>query len=187
MEEEKNILGNWIVLNRRMQGHWLWTENRKFSKAEAWIDLLMSVNHKPKKVTIKGKVLLCNRGDTLQSLETLSARWKWGRETARRFLKLLEKDGMICYNNETVTSRISVCNYDTYQTAENKVRRKRDASETHPSTNNNDNNENKKSGEDFFFSGIDIRTLDQHRLDGKKRTLAELKHIAKLQSEGITI
>lgn len=39
---------------------------------------------------------------------------------------------------------------------------------------------------DFFFFGIDIRTLNQRTRQGKQRTKEQLIHIAKLESEGIT-
>lgn len=137
----------WISLNRSMRDHWIWADKRKFSKAEAWIDLLMSANHQEAKVLIKGKLITCKRGDTLQSLETLGAKWTWKRDAVRRFLKLLENDGMIRYANATVTSHISICNYDTYQSQQKpnaqQVRRKCDGDATDARTNNNDNNENK--------------------------------------------
>lgn len=176
----------WITLNRGMQSHWLWKEKRKFSKAEAWLDLLMSANHKPRKLLVKNKLITCGRGETIQSLKTLSSKWEWPRETVRRFLKLCEKDGMICFKNETVTSRITICNYDTYQSVENKMGRKRVASGSQAHINNNVNNENnkKEEAERFVFFGIDLRTLNQKTLQGKQKTLEQLKQVAKLKSQG---
>lgn len=178
----------WISLNRGIRNHWLWADKRKFSRAEAWIDLLMSANHVEAKVLIKGKLLTCKRGDTVQSLETMGSRWGWKRDAVRRFLKLLENDNMIRYANATVTSHVTICNYDTYQTQQNpnaqQVRRTRDAHATHTRTNNNDNNEN-KGAESFFHSGIDIRTINQFTREGKQRTREQLKQLAKLESQGI--
>jgi len=180
----------WISLNRELMDHWLWDDGHELTKAEAWIYLLMAANHseEPKKVVIKDKILMCGRGDSIRSLETLSKDWNWNRSKVRRFLKVLEKENMIRHASETVTSRISICNYDTYQVNKHEsgthLKRKRNASETHSTTNNNGNNENKKEGGDFFFYGIDIRTLNQHRLDGKLRTRTELLDVAKLRSEG---
>tara|TARA_R110002126_G_scaffold231329_1_gene375992 strand:- start:26 stop:586 length:561 start_codon:yes stop_codon:yes gene_type:complete len=177
-----------ISLNREMLDHWLWAEKRKFSKAEAWIDLLMSANYAEIKVLIKGKLIVCKRGDTIQSLETLGSRWGWKRDAVRRFLKLLENDNMIRYANAMVTSHISICKYDTYQSQQNpiaqKVRRTCDGRATDARTNNKENKENKEKGEDFVFYGIDIRTLNQKTLEGKKRTLDQLKQVAQFQSQG---
>jgi len=183
----------WISLNRSLLDHWIWKDSNELSKAEAWIYLLMAANHseKPKKVVIKDKVLMCGRGESLRSLETLSKDWNWNRSKVRRFLKVLEKENMIRHASETVTSRISICNYDTYQTnkseSETHLKRKRNAFETHSTTNNNDNNENKTDDADFIFYGIDIRTLNQCTRQGKQRTKEQLIHIAKLEAEGITI
>ncbi len=141
----------WISLHRSLQEHWIWEDGREFSKVEAWIYLLMAARHdkEPIRVLIKDKVLFCNRGESLRSLETLSKDWNWNRSKVRRFLKLLEKENMIRHASETVTSRITVCNYDTYQSGsglsetaiETQVKHTRNASETHSTINNNGNNE----------------------------------------------
>ena len=34
-----------ISLHRELQDHWLW-HSEKFTKAQAWVDLLMLANHK---------------------------------------------------------------------------------------------------------------------------------------------
>ena len=134
-----------------MLGHWIWNDNRELSRAEAWIYLLMVAQHgsEPRKVMVKDKILWCHRGESLRSLETLSKDWNWNRSKVRRFLKLLEGDSMIRHTSETVTSRISICNYDTYQKQsapnETQMKQKRNASETHSTTDNNVNNENKES------------------------------------------
>lgn len=135
----------WISLQRKMQSHWLWEEDRCFSKAEAWIDLLLSVNHKPNKIVIKNKVISVKRGQTAMSLVTLAKRWKWDKSKVRRFLELLKSDSMIDTKNETVTTLITICNYESYQSNgnanETDSKRKRNASETHSTPNNNDNND----------------------------------------------
>ena len=92
---------------------------------------------------------------------------------------------MICFKSEAVTSRITICNYDTYQSAENKVGRKRVASGSHSHTNNNVVTMKTNKEEDgFVFFGIDLRTLDQKTLQGKQKTLEQLKQVAKLKSQG---
>ena len=143
----------WISINRSMLNHWIWKDSKELSKAEAWIYLLMAARHSstPEKVLIKDTILWCNRGESLRSLETLSRDWNWNRSKVRRFLKVLEKDDMIRHTSETVTSRISICNYDTYQQNRNanetQVKQKRNANETHSTTNNNGNNENNENND----------------------------------------
>ena len=125
----------WIKLHRSITSHWLYTEKRKFSKFEAWNDILLTVNFSPAKTIIKGKIININRGESIISLENWGKRWNWDKSAVKRFLELLKKDSMIELKNETVTTRLTVCNYDTYQSKENEVetqtKRRRNADETH--------------------------------------------------------
>lgn len=124
----------WIKLHRSITSHWLYTEKRKFSKFEAWNDILLTVNFSPAKTIIKGKIININRGESIISLENWGKRWNWDKSAVKRFLELLKKDNMIELKSETVTTRLTVCNYDTYQSKENEVetqtKRRRNASET---------------------------------------------------------
>ena len=44
--------------------------------------------------------------------------------------------------------------------------------------------ETNKKEDGFVFFGIDLRTLDQKTLQGKQKTLEQLKQVAKLKSQG---
>lgn len=128
-------MSGWIKLHRSIKEHWLYTEKRKFSKFEAWNDILLTVNFSPAKKIIKGKLINVNRGESILSLDSWASRWKWNKSSVKRFFELLKKDGMIELKNETVTTRLTVCKYDTYQSKENEsetqTKRKRNANETH--------------------------------------------------------
>ena len=128
-------MSGWIKLHRSIKEHWLYTEKRKFSKFEAWNDILLNVNFSPAKTIIKGKIINVNRGESILSLDSWANRWKWNKSSVKRFFELLKKDGMIELKSETVTTRLTVCKYDTYQSKENdietQVKRTRNASETH--------------------------------------------------------
>lgn len=141
----------WISIHRKMQNHWLWEEKRVYSKAEAWIDLLLSVNHTEAKVLIKSCVYHVKRGQTIMSLGTLSTRWNWNKSKTRRFLKFLESESMIELKNELKTTRVTICKYDDYQQQRNanetRMKRKRNANETQMKPNNNDNNENNENND----------------------------------------
>lgn len=124
----------YILLHRKIKEHWLFQESKKLSKFEAWLDILIACNHDEKKVLIKNQLLKVDRGESIRSLDTMSKEWGWNKSSVRRFLELLKKDGMIQLKNETVTTRLTVCNYDSYQSFgnadETQVKRKRNANET---------------------------------------------------------
>lgn len=121
----------WIKLNRDIVKHWIFKDEWKF---KCWIDLLILANYSENKVEIKGVLLTCKRGELLYSLESLSNRWGGNKSKVRRFLKLLESDSMIELKSEQVTTRITICNYESYQGERNadetKTKHKRNADET---------------------------------------------------------
>lgn len=139
-------MSGWIKLERDITSHWIFKDEWKFRN---WIDLLVLVNHSEQKVNIKGTVLTCKRGETLCSLDTLARRWNCDKSKVRRFLKLLENDSMIELKSEHITTRLTICKYDTYQGERNEdetqVKRKRNASETQMTPNKNDKNENNEN------------------------------------------
>jgi hypothetical protein len=102
----------WIKIHRQIQNHWIWNDPVKF---QWWIDILFAVNYSDTKVNIGFKLFECKRGQSVKSLQTWADRWKTSKDTARNFLKLLEKDGMITHENIGKSTRITVCNYDDYQ------------------------------------------------------------------------
>ena len=107
-------MAGWISLDRAITKHWLW-QNEKFSKGQAWIDLLLAAAHTENKVMIKGTLITVERSQQIRSQVTLANAWSWDRKTVSRFLKMLEKDGMILTKSDHLTSYISICNYDDYQ------------------------------------------------------------------------
>lgn len=138
-------MSGWIRIDREITSHWIFKDEWKFRN---WIDLLTLVNHSEQKVNIKGTVLTCKRGETLCSLDTLAKRWNCDKSKVRRFLKLLESDSMIVLKSEHITTRLTICKYDTYQGERNEdetqLKHKRNASETQMTPNKNDKNENNK-------------------------------------------
>lgn len=104
----------WIRLDRRLMDHWLW-KDKPFCRAAAWVDLLLLVNHEPKKVPFEGDVIEVQRGQTITSIRKLADRWGWSIGKVGRFLTVLESEQMLTkkrYANGTV---ISLVNYDVYQ------------------------------------------------------------------------
>ncbi len=104
----------WISLHRSIQDHWLFGDAEKL---RAWLIILMEVNHSSKKSLIKGKLLTCNRGESLLSHESWVQKFGkgWNRNKVIRLFKLLESDQMITTKNEQVTTHLKVNNYGQYQ------------------------------------------------------------------------
>jgi hypothetical protein len=126
-------MSGWIKLHRSIKDHWLYTENRVFSKFEAWNDILLSVNFADAKQVIKGKIYNIKRGESTMSLDTWAKRWNWDKSKVRRFLTLLQSDGMIVLVSDNITTHLTVCNYASYQdernASETPMKRKRNAEE----------------------------------------------------------
>lgn len=92
----------------------LWL-SEKFTRGQAWIDLVGLANHSVGHVRIRGiKIDVC-RGQCAWSEEQLALRWKWSRGKVRRFLKELTICGKIEHKKSAVSSLICIINYNMYQ------------------------------------------------------------------------
>ncbi len=176
-------MSGWISLDRAITKHWLW-QSEKFSKAQAWIDLLLWAAHTPNKQLIKGSLINVKRGEQIRSQITLARTWNWDRKTVSRFLKLLEKDGMIVSRVDHLTSYISICNYDSFQGGINdspqlKVQLKVQQERSIEDTNNKDNNNNKLIKVEKIdyteviniFNRVMIRSPKVNKLNEKRKRL----------------
>ena len=109
-------MAGWIKISRDINSHWIWSDPIKL---RWWLDILLTVNFEDKKTSIGYKVFECKRGESLVSLLNWANRWKVSKSVVNNYFKMLEADGMIIVKNETVTTRLIVCNYDSYQIVEN--------------------------------------------------------------------
>lgn len=108
-------MSGWIKIYRSVLDHWVFQNPDYF---RAWCIILMKVNHEPKKVLINGKLLQCERGQSLLSLNSWVNEFgvnRWSLQKVRTFFNLLESDKMIVTEGMTKTTRLTVCNYDQYQ------------------------------------------------------------------------
>ncbi len=139
----------WISLYRSIQDHWLWQE-KPFSKAQAWLDLLLSANHQDKKIVFDSNLVEVKRGEFITSIRKLCERWGWSNSKVKKFLETLQLDGMITYKSDTKKTTINIVNYNVYQPSsdaenvtETSQKHHRSITETSQKhTNNNDNNDN---------------------------------------------
>jgi len=133
--------------------------------------MILTVNNTPNKVTIGNEIFECGRGESLLSIQSWANRWGVSKDTARNFFTLLEKDKMITRVNIGKSTRLTICNYDSYQTPLHVNRTT--AVRTHD-TNKEDKNENNRVNKltlgekELFFiklfnelTGRNFKTLDQ--------------------------
>ena len=174
----------WIPLHRSIQECALWTDEEPFDRRSAWIDLLLMANHEDKRVIFDGKGITVGAGQRITSLYNLATRWHWSRGRVRRYLNLLEEEGMITRDSNSRRTTITIVNYRLY----NDMRPTDDTTHepTHGTTHgpthgtqttmiNNDNNE--------------IRMINNDNNDNKKRksaprqTFGEYHHVKLTEEE----
>lgn len=108
---------SYFKIDRGLMKHWLW-EDKPFARGQAWIDLIGLAYHKDQKTMMNGELVTVKRGEVRTSLSFLSRRWGWSRDKVRRFLSILEQDGMITIPTGKSTGKptpIIIENYTRYQ------------------------------------------------------------------------
>lgn len=109
----------YIILQRRFFSHWMWEENRSFSKAEAFLDLLQLASFVTTKRIVSGVLIDLDEGEIVASVRYLGARWTWGKDKVAGFMRLLEQDGIIRRETRQGETVIFLCNYNKYRPSAN--------------------------------------------------------------------
>lgn len=202
----------YIKLQRQLQNHWLWQDKRKFSKAEAFIDMIFRCNHKCAKVLIGNTFHLVKRGQFISSNVKLGEAWNWDEKSVRNFVKLLEADNMVKVESTKKFTLYEVSNYSEHQSidttafesksvrakSEQNPNRIRTASEQNP-TNNNDNNDFNSTVTigmpeiKLFFENNGFGLMTRHFMDGINQFLDDgiepgliLEALKKAKNKNIT-
>lgn len=105
----------WIKLHRQILDNEIWDDGEPFSKAHAWIDLLLTANHESRRIIFDGNLVEVKRGQKITSVRILGERWHWSAQKVLRFLKMLEALQMITRNANSRRTLITIVNYDKYQ------------------------------------------------------------------------
>lgn len=105
----------YIKLYRSIEDNPLWLQ-KPFTKAQAWIDLLMLTNIKPGIIETKnGEMHRVQRGECAWSMKRLAARWKWSEGKVKRFFCYLDDEKMIVQKEIPNLTIIKVLNFEKYQ------------------------------------------------------------------------
>jgi len=129
------VAGNWIAISRDMRDHPIVgfgqpvkpadPKRGAFSRAEAWMDLIMEARWAPGQINNKGKVVELARGALMAARSWLASRWNWTENTVRWFLDKLEKSTMVRRDHHHSDPKqrrhyanvLVIENYDVFQTA----------------------------------------------------------------------
>ena len=103
----------WIKLHRSIKEHWVFNDPVLL---RAWIDILLTANHEPRKITVRKQIIVIDRGQFWTSYRKLAIRWNLDAKTVKRSLALLQNDGMIYVDaRQSYGTLITVRNYEVYQ------------------------------------------------------------------------
>ena len=97
----------------------IWTDpqfpNEPFTKREAWLWLVSEASWKPRTVRVGSKVVDLERGQVAASVRFMAGAWQWEPTKVLRFLRALEGAQNIATDSATGVKRITICNYELYQ------------------------------------------------------------------------
>jgi len=105
----------YIKLYRKIKENKYWLEPRRFSKLEAWLDLLLSASYKDIALVIGDRTLNLRAGQFVTSQVKLAQAWGWNRETVNKYLKRFKNDKQIDYKTSNKFTLITICNWHSYQ------------------------------------------------------------------------
>ena len=109
-EKKKGYAPIW----RDIQDNWLWQSDDPFDIRSAWIDLILSVNVKKKKLKVGCNIIYIHPGQIWTSYRKLAQKWHWSIARVKRYTDLLKSDGMIYVDATSNGTLLTLVNYDNF-------------------------------------------------------------------------
>ncbi|WP_432344745.1 hypothetical protein WMC41_16065 [Shinella yambaruensis] len=103
-----------ILIAREMLDHPVFA-NEPYCERLAWVWLIREAAWKDRTVRVGRAVIALSRGVCAVSTRFLADRWQWSEARVRRYLKRIEKQGLIDIKTDAHATQITICNYDKYQ------------------------------------------------------------------------
>jgi len=146
-----------FIIDRKLLDHDLWT-SEKFTKGQAWIDLIGLANHTDGFIRIRGNKINLVRGDVGWSKLKLAERWKWNRKTVDNFFKELKNDDRIVIKSgNRISTVVSIKNYNLKQSFEQQsIQQNGQQRGNRTDTNKNDKNEKNEKNNTELKEFLDL-------------------------------
>ena len=95
-------MAGFFKISRDIFDSWIWKNNNEpFDMLHAWIYLIGKANFRQAKRMYRGQLQITERGQLQTSILSLAKEWKWTIAKTRRFIRTLERDGMIHTDSTT--------------------------------------------------------------------------------------
>jgi hypothetical protein len=109
--------GGYVRLYRKLLNSAVWTSTEPHNERSAWVHILLSVRWgtEPTTTMVNGRIMEVRRGESVKSLDTWARELGWNKSKVRRYFNKLKKLNQIDTQNEHKTTRLTICNFDTYQ------------------------------------------------------------------------
>lgn len=156
----------WIKLHRCIRSNWVWND-KPFSRGQAFLDLLLMVNHEDKKIIFNGSLTEVKRGSCITSIRKLGDKWGWSNKKVKMFLDQLQSDQMITYESNIKRTLVTIEKYDLYQSKETPKEQQSFTEETQKhikstteayQKHTNKNEENEENDKEVY---IDLKFVDE--------------------------
>jgi len=112
----------YFPLSRKFFSHPFWKTKRKFSRAEAWLDILRHASWKDENVErlIAGRLIIQKYGEAIMSTRYCGRSWGWHKTSVVRFISFLENAEMCVRNCDQGITKIIVLNFSKYDPRKNR-------------------------------------------------------------------
>lgn len=157
----------WIKLHRSILENFLWQEKRVFSRAEAWLELLLTASYEDRKILISGQIVEVATGQIANTMVYFSEHWGWSRKKVKGFLDLLEHEEMITVECTSKYTLITILKWGFYQnigTSEEHQKSTKGTSEEHQKSTNKELN-NINNINNIYSGGSGERARESKTVD----------------------
>lgn len=108
------IRKGYVILPKVLLEERIKSNRKAMGDLEAFFVMLATVNYRDNICHIKGKELICARGEAMLSIQAWSLRFHWNRSKTRRFFERMTKEKLIeTLENKWVT-HIRILQYDLW-------------------------------------------------------------------------